>query len=499
MPPIAVAECGPAGVRGGELSAPVPSVSSAGDDACVPDYERYYSDEGRARIQGTLRSFASQFAGVPGVVSLAGGFPPSSGELFPLSGLTLRLADGLTISVDDPITITTAQQYNSALWGHPPLVEWARRHVATLHVPPAPHGVLITNGSNHALELITSLLLDRGDSLLMEEYTYPVITESIALPKGYTPLALPIDQHGIIPERMREVLERAQRVARQGGPRFPKVLYTVPTGHNPTGCSITPERRRAVYRLCRQYGLLIIEDDPYMYLQYGAAVPPRQQGSSCSGIVHVDPGSMPGLQGLGPTYLSLDVDARVIRVDSFAKFLAPGLRLGWVTAPPPLAEKLVAALQAHTVGPCSLSQVVVAQMLAAWGDAGLCAHLRRVQAAYATRAALCCAAAATHLTGLADWTPPAAGMFLWLRLAEVRDSQREVWDALRAARVMVLPGRVMHCREADPAFECPHVRLAFSACEEGDLEEGVSRLAVVLRALRAQRDAAALPLPAGAA
>jgi aromatic amino acid aminotransferase I len=485
---------------------------------------------------------------VPGVVSLSAGFPPP--HVFPFSNISLQLTNGTQITLPD---ITAAQQYNASLLGYPPLVHWATSHVQSLHRPPSPHDILITNGANHSLELITSLFLQRGDAILVEEYTYPVILESIAMPKGYRTVGVPIDNHGIIPSELERVLEEAASAAAiPGGHKMPKLMYTVPTGHNPTGCSITPERRRQVYALCRKFDIWIVEDDPYFYLQWGSAAQSMLEHESIDPEVVEEAAlraAMPGLQGLvrnaapsmtrtpspssssssiyssssssglsmgnndtmsnstsssemSSSYLALDIDCRVIRVDTFSKFLAPGVRLGWVTARSDVIEKLTSALQTHTVGPCSLSQTVVASTLAAWGEAGLDAHLRQIQAEYARRCAVLCRAAARELSGgLAEWHVPRAGMFLWVKINGVEDAV-EVWDALHDAKVIVCPGRVMAAaagggggsfRQVDNAHidqsagvvgnevKSPFVRVAFSSVDSAGLKEGMKRLGSVLR------------------
>lgn len=527
---------------------------------CPPGpLQDYLAEEGQLRNQGTLRSLVGQFQGVPGVVSLSAGFPPP--HIFPFSSISLQLTNGTQIALPD---MTAAQQYNASLRGYPPLVHWATNHVQALHRPPSVHDILITNGANHSLELITSLFLQRGDALLVEEYTYPVILESIAMPKGYRTLGVPIDNFGIIPLGLERVLEEAAAAAATpGGPKMPKLLYTVPTGHNPTGCTITPERRKQVYALCRKFDVWILEDDPYFYLQWGSAAQSMLEAES------IDPetveedalrSSMPGLKGLlrppvsttnttlstsspspspatssssilsssssGPvsmsggtnvntsttssmssSYLALDVDCRVIRVDTFSKFLAPGVRLGWVTARSDLIEKLTSALQTHTVGPCSLSQTVVAATLAAWGDAGLDAHLRQIQAEYSRRCAVLCRAASRELGNgcLAEWDVPRAGMFLWVKINGVEDAV-EVWDALHDAKIIVCPGRVMAAAAAGVGggfrteedaphttgnttinnsaankLKSPFVRVAFSSVDSAGLKEGMRRFGNVLR------------------
>jgi DNA-binding transcriptional MocR family regulator len=458
----------------------------------------------RARPPSRRRSLAGQFTGVPGVIALTAGFPPP--HLFPLAGISLRLQDGTSVDLGDAST-SASQQYNSSLRGQPALAAWAAAHTAALHRPPAAHETLITNGGNHTLELITSLFLDRGDALLLEEYSYPVLTESIAAPKGYRTLGVPIDAGGIVPAGLRAVLEAAAAAAAAGGPPRPKLLYTVPVGQNPTGCTISDARRAEVYALCRAHDVWIVEDDPYFYLQWGAegeraaAAAVAGGGGDPAAAAPALLAAVPGLAGLAASapaapcrsYLSLDVDGRVIRVDSFAKFLAPGLRLGWVTARADVVAKLTSALHAHTVGPCGLSQGVAAAMLGAWGDAGLEAHLRRVQAEYARRAATAAAAAARELGGVADWAVPRAGMFLWVRLVGVEDAG-EVWQELRRAKVVCCPGGVMHCsggRAGERAAPSPFLRISYSAASEAELEEGFARLGRVLRQRRASSCGAA--------
>lgn len=451
--------------------------------------EHYLSQEGLARQQGTLRSLVGKFQGASDVVALAAGFPPP--HLFPLTQLSLGVtglpATTLTLP---PGSLIDAQQYNSSLLGYKPLLAWALRHVKMVHNPPpaAAHEIIITNGNNHAIELITSLFLDRGDSLIMEEYTYPVLLESIALPKGYRPLAVAMDESGMIPSALKQVLESAAAIEAAGGPPRPKLLYTIPTGHNPTGITTTVERKQQIYALCREYDVWILEDDPYFYLQWSSKVgfhDPDQQEKAQPGLYGLYPGATPGVPS---SYLSMDVDQRVIRTDTFSKFLAPGLRLGWVTARKDVVAKVVSALQTHTVGPCSLSQVVVEAALSAWGDEGLDAHLRRVQGEYAKRCSVLCTAASEHLKGLVSWRVPSSGMFLWMCLDKSTgvEDVRAIWTELQSAGVIVCPGSVMKCSSDDLRGRdgCRYIRVSFSSATYHDLKEGMVRLGAVLSSRR---------------
>jgi DNA-binding transcriptional MocR family regulator len=457
--------------------------------------DSYASAEGRARRPGALRALAAATAGAPGLISLAAGFPPPA--LFPLSGLALSLA-APGAGAAPPLALGAAaaaacQQYNSALRGAPALLPWVEARVAAAHAPPPlPHHaareVVVCDGANHALELIFSLFLDRGDAFLCEEFTYPVVLDSIAAPKGLRALGVAADGAGLVPAALRAALAAAAAAAAAGGLPRPKLLYTVPTGQNPTGATASEARRRAVYAICREFDCWIVEDDPYCWLRYGGALALAQAQAAAGGAAAALEAAVPGLElaagsAAPPSYLALDADGRVLRVDSFSKFLAPGLRLGWVTARADVAKKLTWALHASTVGPSGLAQGVAGALLAAWGAAGLDAHLRRCQAHYAAGAAAAGAAAARHLAGLTEWRLPEAGMFLWVRLTREADAGAALAE-LRAAGVAVVPGGAMRAAGGGAAGGgaggCPFFRLSFSSASAAELEEGVARLGAVL-------------------
>ena len=557
-------------------------ISETDEIPCTPGkLEHYLSIEGKSRKQGTLRSLAAALGSgnTPGeskLISLAAGFPTPS--LFPICSLSVGMtplasareqvngceketeeSNSKTKIIDlDMDKLIRAQQYNFSLPGHPDLVDWVIDHIRMVHAPPSTkfssgieefscpspthaaaymseisHDVLITNGANHALELITGLFLDRGDTMIVEEYTYPVITESICGPKGIEPLSVSMDEHGIIVEDLERVLndrletiEKANASGDRGVMKPPKLLYTVPTGHNPTGLTTSAQRRKQIYKICRKYDLWIIEDDPYYYLQYGSenvkllSERIEELGSNenliSSTILQEGPScvSVPGLAGISissnekdtvnnfkhpRSYLSMDIDCRVIRVDTFAKFLAPGLRLGWVTARGDVIEKLTAAIHAHTVGPCGLSQAVVSSMLQAWGPTGLDKHLHNIQRTYCYRCGVLVYAANKYLTGLAEWHVPSAGMFLWVKILGIQDSF-DIWDGLKAFKVIVCPGKAMLSSEFAKKDHIqgengnsgnilqsnlsPYIRVSFSSASEEDLIEGIRRIAKVIQSHR---------------
>lgn len=232
------------------------------------------------------------------------------------------------------------------------------------------------------------------------------------------------------------------------GPR-PRVLYTIPTGQNPTSLTQPAHRKRAVYDVCRRHALTIIEDDAYYLLQFptGAGVhsPLLQCGWKYKHtLILVWPAdSVPGLCALGQSLLSMDVDGRVVRLDTFSKILSPGcsaayltsstlrlkacaflspfffplgLRIGYASGPQALLEKLVHFLMAASLGAPSISQVLIAELVTRDDGALFTQQLKRVQTHYAHKAAVLDAALCKHVGERASWQRPTAGMFLWLRL-----------------------------------------------------------------------------------
>lgn len=344
-----------------------------------------FSVQGSRFTFGVLKDIVSEVVTGEDVVGLHGGLPPP--ECFPISTISLTLADGQRVDV--PASIAQ-QQYNISPTGYPKLREWCQTHTRRMHGSLSQHEVVITSGSTHSLDLLTSILLDPGDTLLVEAYTYPHFLDCIANVKGYNVVPVAIDPDGILPADLEAAILTAH-------PK-PKVLYTVPFGQNPTGCNTLFDRKRIIYEICRGHAVYIIEDDPYAYLQF--PLDPAQ--------------AMPGVDSLViNSYLSLDEDGEfVCRLDSFAKSVAPGFRLGWATASRRVAERLAMGLQGQTIGANVVSQVILAEILDAWGDRGLQRHLEKVQRVYAERAAALIAAATVELTGLARWQAPTAGMFL---------------------------------------------------------------------------------------
>lgn len=235
------------------------------------------------------------------------------------------------------------------------------------------------------------------------------------------------------------------------GKAFPKVLYTIPTGANPSGVTIPNERRKKIYELCCMYDLLIIEDDPYYFLQV--------EGET-------------KLQ----SFFSMDKDLRVMRMDSFSKIISSGLRVGVVTAPTPLLNRLQLHMQAETLHTSSLSQAILLSLLKQWKFDGFKKHVKTIQDFYRGRRDALVAAAERQLKGLAEWNIPKAGMFLWFKLNDFEDTTSLIHTKAKEQKVLFVPGSAF-----SPRGVSSYIRASYSTASTEQMEEAMKRLASLIR------------------
>lgn len=239
----------------------------------------------------------------------------------------------------------------------------------------------------------------------MEEYTFASAAET-AFPLGLKAQGVPIDEQGLIPEAMDDILSNWDAESR--GSRKPFMLYTIPTGQNPTGATQSAERRRAVYKVAQKHDLIIVEDEPYYFLQMqpytgegAAALPPP--------ATHDD-----FLKSLVPSFLSLDVDGRVVRLESFSKVVSPGSRVGWIVASEQLIERFVRNFEVSAQNPSGISQLVLFKLLDEhWGHSGFLDWLINLRMEYTHRRDALLHSCEKHLPReITHWVAPAAGMFV---------------------------------------------------------------------------------------
>jgi aromatic amino acid aminotransferase I len=240
---------------------------------------------------------------------------------------------------------------------------------------------------------------------LGEEYTFASAVET-ALPLGLKYVGIKMDDQGLIPESMDEILTNWD--VKNRGARKPYLLYIIPSGQNPTGATQGTSRRGEIYRVAQKHDLYILEDEPYYFLQMqpytGTNAPDVPPPSSNEEF----------LRSLVPTFLSMDIDGRVMRMDSFSKVIAPGTRIGWVTASEQIIERFVRTNECTVQNPSGLSQMVLFKMLDEhWGHGGYLQWLINLRMEYTSRRDVILAACEKYLPReIVSWNPPAAGMFV---------------------------------------------------------------------------------------
>jgi 2-aminoadipate transaminase len=310
----------------------------------------------------------------------------------------------------------------------------------------AAEGILITNGSQQAVELVFRTLIDRDDPVVVEEPTYTGAL-SVLSSLGARLVGVPVDEEGIRPDLLAIALERHR----------PRVLYVQPTFHNPTTRVMGEARRLEVLSLAARYGCALVEDDWASDL--------RLEGNEL------------------PTLHALDAGRRVVYLSTFSKKLMPGIRVGWVAAPPAVLERLIALKQIADHGSSPLLQAALHEFLA---DGGLAEHLERVLPAYRERRDIMLGAMRRHFPDGVVWTRPEGGLFLWVTLPPGIDST-DLFVAARDRQVMISRGELFH----SDGSGSDTLRLTYASVRPAQIETGVAVLGELVRERSAARAGAA--------
>lgn len=364
----------------------------------------------------------------PEVISFAGGLPAPGG--FPVEEINAAFDRVLQQNGK------SALQYGPTE-GYTPLRQWVADDFRRRGVDVALEEVLIVSGSQQALDMLGKLFIDPGSKVLVEAPSYLGALQSFSLfEPQYAPV--PTDEGGLIPEQITEAMA--------AGARF---LYALPNFQNPTGVSLSLERRQALVERCAALQLPIVEDDPYGELRYAGE-------------------PLPGLLQLGRR-----VGATVIRLGTFSKVLAPGLRLGYIVAPRPIISKLVQIKQATDLHTATVSQMAVYETIK---DGFLERHLPAVRELYKKQCGYMLDAMDEHFPDTATWTRPEGGMFIWVTLPEHIDASRLLQRAIER-NVAFVPGAPFYAGEGRPNT----LRLSFVTVSEARIREGIAILGELIR------------------
>lgn len=403
-------------------------------------FEPYLSSTARNVVRNPIRKVMLKVHATPGCVSLAGGRPPKA--VFPQSVHAWE---------DENL-----MNYGPALAaGSDELRKWAKDFVERFHSPPASfahHDTLITSGNTDGMTKAVLLLSEPGDVVLADEVTYPGITAS-AIPLGRRVLGVPIDEDGMIPDQLEAVLQSLDGNSR------PRMLYLTPHGGNPTGITIPESRKDALYNIARKHGLVILEDDPYFFVQLA----PHASGTG--GLSEED---MVGERAAPRSFLARDVDGRVVRLDSVSKTIAPGYRLGWVTGHKSLMEKWSILSEVLTWSVSGIQQKSLLDLVKQWGQDGFHRHLQQLQSTYALRCGYLLAACEKHLTGLCSWSAPKFGMFVWLQIHGCEDTDSIVEELISSFGIAMVPGASFKTPEGAGPGSDAFFRVSFSLISSAD-------------------------------
>ncbi len=370
---------------------------------------------------------------IPNVISFAGGLPAP--EVFPLA--EFKAACNVVLDQVGPLAL----QYGTTE-GYLPLREMIARHSAKYGIEVNPDNILITTGSQQALDLIGKIFINRGDRILVESPTYLGALQAWNA-YGAEYVAVPSDDNGMITDELESAL--------RSGPKF---IYVLPNFQNPTGTTISLERRKKLIEQADRYGVPIIEDDPYGQLRF--------EGDHLPSVVVLDNQT----RTKNGCY-----SGNVIYLSTFSKILAPGIRLAWVIAPPEVIRKIVQAKQGADLNTSTFNQIVAHEV----GRGGfLDKHVLKIRATYQERRDVMMEALEEHMPNGVKWTHPQGGLFLWATLPDGANAADLLQEAVKE-KVAYVPGASFHpCGGGENTL-----RLNFSYSKPELINEGISRLGKV--------------------
>lgn len=356
----------------------------------------------------------------PDILSFAGGIPDPS--TFPVERMQALFAEVLADSGPQALQYSVSE-------GLPSLRRWIAERMTRMGVPCDEGNIVITAGSQQALDLLGKCFLSEGDAVLVERPTY---MGALGAFNAYEPTYA--DLHGEVPPRAR-------------------VAYLVPDFANPSGRTMTKRQREAVLDVADAHDLLVIEDGAYRDLRFAGTDEPSLQA--------LDVARSGGIES-----------ARTVFCGTFSKTLSPALRLGWICGPRAVVEKIVLLKQGSDLHASTINQMVAERIVAEGHEQ----HLERLRANYRERSAAMQAALARHMPLGVTWSKPQGGMFVWVQLPEGLDGAHLLQAALAEEKVAFVPGGPFFATDAEPNT----LRLSYSLPSLEEIDEGVRRIARVI-------------------
>jgi 2-aminoadipate transaminase len=391
-----------------------------------PNPIKWHFSERAAQMQSSFIREILKVTQRPEIISFAGGLP--SADTFPVA--EMKTAFDKVLSESGKVAL----QYGPTD-GFPPLREWIANSLSTDGCRIVPEQVLMTSGSQQALDLLGKVLIDEGSRVLVETPSYLGALQAFSV---YRPefASVDTDEHGLVPASIEAVVKGA------------RMLYALPNFQNPTGRSLSVERRLELVETCARHNLPLIEDDPYGALSYQGEPYPKMLNMNPDGVIYMG---------------------------SFSKVLTPGIRLGYVVAPLPLVRRLELAKQAADLHTSQLTQMVVHEVIK---DGFLDRHIPTIRTLYANQCQAMLDAMAEFFPRGVSWTRPEGGMFIWVTLPKHIDAMKLLDQAI-AAKVAFVPGAPFYANEP----EMNTLRLSFVTVSPARIREGIATLGKLISAL----------------
>ena len=363
----------------------------------------------------------------PEVISFAGGLPAP--ECFPVQEIATCAERVLSEAGAQALQYAVTE-------GYAPLRERFAAEMATRGVACNTPNILITTGSQQALDLIGKVFLNPGDCVLTETPTYLAAIQAFQA-YGVRFVSAVTDENGLVPESLEEIITRER----------PKILYTIPNFQNPTGVTLSAARRQQILEIAARHRMVIVEDDPYGKLRYAGT-------------------------DIAPIKAS-DAENQVIYVSTVSKTVTPGLRIGWVTAHESILQHLIVAKQAADLHASNLDQRIVERYFADFDNQQ---HIERIRQTYGARFTCMNQALEEFMPAGFHWTLPQGGMFLWVTCPSHLSTQQMLPKAIER-KILFVPGRDFF---PNGGGDC-YMRLNFSNASEQNIRIGISRLADLVR------------------
>lgn len=366
----------------------------------------------------------------PGIIPFSAGNP--AGEAFPSAEVT-EISNSILST--DPATVL---QY-SVTEGYAPLREYMANYMKKKYsVGTTDDDIIITSGAQQVMNLVTKVFVNRGDTIICEDPSF-IGSLNAFRSFGANLIGVPVEADGININALEEAIKTNENV------RF---LYTIPNFQNPSGITMSLEKRKAVYELCKKYGVLILEDNPYGEIRFS--------GEDI------------------PTIKSMDTDGIVIYAGSFSKVLSPGMRVGYAIANKKIMAKLTVCKQTDDVHTTLWSQIISYKFITEYDFE---AHLEKIRGIYRRKANLCMKLAEEYLKPMVDYYPVEGGLFLWCKLPENVDMMDFTMKALEN-KVAVVPGTAF---AVDTAGKSNRVRINYSTPTDEQIINGMEILGKLLK------------------